>query len=165
MEPVRAYILSVTAGAVFCSILMTLVAKDSACAGVMRLLTGLVMALILVRPVLRIELRGLERYWRIFRDDADRLVEEGIASSKDALAQQVMMVTQDRIIQYGAQLGMNLKVEVTVNDAELPMPTRVLIQGNAGPVARQTMIGWIAKNLGIGEEDVIWNGTSGAAIS
>lgn len=159
MEGVGAYILSVTAGAIFCGIMMSLTGKINT-AGTIRLLTGLIMALILIRPVFQIELRGLERYWRSFGDEADRLVEQGRQHSRSAMAEQVMDSVEARIRSHGTELGLNIEVSVSVNDEDLPVPTCVSITGNASPHERESLTMWITENLGLGEEDVHWNGAS-----
>lgn len=159
MEGVSAYILSVTAGAIFCGIMVTLVGKSNA-AGAIRLLTGLIMALILIRPVFQIELSGLERYWRSFGDDANSLVEQGREQSRNALAEQVTESVEEQIRGQARSLGLEIQVAVSVEDADLPVPAHVSITGSASPYERQSLTSWITENLGLGEEDVLWNGAN-----
>lgn len=158
MAQLGAYILSVTAGAMFCSILTTLIGKDTAIGSVIRLLTGLVMALIVIRPVLGIELSGLERYWNSFHSDAERFVAQGEEYTQNAMADQVKHAAQEKILQYASESGLDVQVSVTVEEGSVPVPSLVSVSGDAAPYARQTLTKWIAENFGIGEEDVIWNG-------
>lgn len=156
MEEVRAYILSVTAAAVFCALVTTLAGNGKAITKIMKLMTGIVMAVVVIRPLGEVTISGLDRFMEELELGASSAVMAGEASSRNAMASRIKNELESYILDKAETLSMNLSVQVVLSEDGTMRPEKVYVEGDASPAARNKMKTMMRDDLGIPEEAVVW---------
>lgn len=156
MEGLGAYVLSVAAGAVLCSIAVSLVGQKGTAAAIVRLVCGIIMASIVIRPLGEIIVTDLPNYYDELDAEVSAAVEAGTEQAIVMLSQSISEQTRAYILDKAAQLDLELEVEVFLSDDNIPVPVRVYLTGSASLAARSQLEQVIARDLGIGKEDQIW---------
>ena len=157
MGGIQQYLLTVIAAAVICGIVNTLIGKKSAAASIVRLISGLCMAICVISPFLKVRLDHYSDYLGSFSQEADILVTDGKDAAMIELRKIIKSRTEAYILDKAASLKLDVQVEVTLTDEDPPLPCAVTINGSASPYAKNTLIRCIANDLGIPEEGQIWS--------
>ena len=89
-------------------------------------------------------------------DDAKDAAAMGEKLARDSMADIIKEETEAYILDKAADLHVNLHVEVTVGEDNLP--TAVTLSGEASPYARRQIQAIIANDLGIAKENQKWIG-------
>lgn len=155
MEALRSYILSVSAAAILCGIVTTLAGKNGTTGALLKLMTGAVMAVVIIRPVTEVSAVNLGRYLDVLNADATSAVAAGTAYSKSQTQQRIKDQLEAYILDKANALAMDISVEVVL-DSHTMVPAAVTIDGNASPYARTTMEAVLRDDLGISPEAVTW---------
>jgi len=158
MEGLKAYLISVTAASIICGIVNALAGKRGAVSSVLKLLTGLFLALTVIRPVIRLSLSEIELYLDSISTKADAAVADGEIVASRELASIIKAETEAYILDKAASLGVDLQVDVILSDNAPPLPVEVLLIGAASPYAKAQLSAMIADELGIPKEAQRWTG-------
>ena len=157
MDGIRRYLLTVIAAAVVCSIANTLIGKKSAASSIVRMVSGLCLAICVISPFLKIRLDHYSDYLGSFSQEADTLAADGKDAAMNELRKIIKTNSEAYILDKAASLKLDVQVEVTLSDDEPPLPCAVTINGSASPYAKRTLMHYIANDLGIPEEDQTWS--------
>lgn len=150
----REYLLNIIAGALICGIL-TSILQDKKYNTIAKLLCSIFMTLALVQPWMHLQIRNISLD-NIFDDSqAERIVQEGSAVAKQAMAIAVQEQTAAYICQKASAYDTELSVSVEL-DRDTQIPVRVEICGAVSPLTKQRLSGWIADELGISKEAQNW---------
>ena len=84
MSMLPRYILSVVCGAVLCGLIALLFDAKSAVSGVIKMVLGVIMTLIILKPITGTETFDLEAYLQNFQGNRKLAVEDGINYAKQA---------------------------------------------------------------------------------
>ncbi len=136
---------------------MRLLPKQGTPAAVGRMLTGVFLALTILGPLGRLQLRNLSDFTFDLQSQAAQAVAMGQAESRSSLETLIKERTAAYILDKAKDLGLTLSVAVEVSGDEIPQPVRVHLTGNAGPYARGRLQAILADELGIGKEQQVWN--------
>lgn len=150
------YFLSVICATVISSIAISLSSKKGTYASIVKLLSGIFLSLTIIRPLAAVKLQNWESYFYEFNQSAAAIAEDGEASAKTEMATIITEKTQAYILDKASDLGLNLEIEVTLNDEMPPVPVSVVVKGNTSPYAKKTMQQYITDNIGIPEEQQVW---------
>ncbi len=156
MAEVRAYILSVTAAGLLCGMANAMAGKFGPVATVLRLITGIVMACVIVQPFGILLTGNLENYIRDLDIQTTAAVQAGTDLAQNALCDRIKSETQAYILDMAAELNADISVEVVLNEDRIPVPVAVILEGDLSPSARQAISAQIRDILGIGEEAQQW---------
>lgn len=156
MEALRSYILSVTAAAVLCAIVSTLVGNKGMIAAVMKLLTGVIMACVVVQPLGSAVTAELKDYMQNLDIQTSAAVTAGSAAAEEVLSERIIQQTQAYILDKAAELDAELTVDVILKPGDIPVPSGVIISGNVSPYAKKELQDMIAGDLGISKEAQTW---------
>ncbi len=156
MDGIREYLIRLTAAALVCGIVTSLVGKKGSIGSVIKLLVGIFMMMTIVSPWMRIRFDSLESYFEDISTHAQVLVDEGENAVRDDLATIIKEKTQAYILDKANSFGAELTVEVSVDGSELPVPNVVRISGSISPYGRKQLESIITQELGIALEDQIW---------
>lgn len=156
MDGLRQYLLSVTAAALVCAVVQKLLSKKGTAASIGKMLTGLFLAFTVISPFARLEIGSLSDITKGFESDAADAVAAGQSSTRNAIAQGIITRTQAYILDKAAELNVELTVEVTVSDDDIPVPVKVRLSGDVSPYAKQRLQTIISDDLSIAKEDQIW---------
>lgn len=158
MEGLKAYLVSVTAASIICGIVNSLAGKKGTVSSVLKLLTGLFLALTVIRPVIRLSISEFDLYLDSITAKADAAVADGEIIAFQELAAIIKTETEAYILDKAASLGVDLEVEVILSDTAPPLPTEVLLTGAVSPYAKVQLSEMIAAELGIPREAQRWSG-------
>jgi len=156
MESIRQYFLSVCTAAIFCAIIGTLIGRKSERRGLVKLLCGLFLAFSVVQPIEELKLEEFFGLWADLNLDAAEAVQAGESFSRQAISDVIKSDTEAYILDRAKEMGLTLKVTVTLSSQGDPVPTEVSLQGNVSPEAKSRMQRFLTQELGIGKERQIW---------
>lgn len=152
MGVVREYLISVTAAALICSVAVKLV-RNGTVGAVIKLLTGILMALVVLMPLLQIRLGNLELYIDDVRSEAGIVAGNGETMAKKAMEEIISQRVQTYILDKAGSLGAVLSVHVGLEDC---VPCCVTLEGSISPYSKSVLQEYIRTQLGIDVEDQIW---------
>ena len=156
MDAIAQYLLRIVAAAMICGIAAGLVEKKGTTCVVMKLLTGIFMALTVIGPWANIRLDQLPKLSDAFQQEAAQYRLQGETEAKQALQTGIKQSAEAYILDKAAALGIRVSVEVVLADGDLPVPEQVLIKGAVSPYAKQKLTRILSEDLGIAEEDQKW---------
>lgn len=155
---IREYLIGVTAAALLCGVVKTLLPGKGAVPTVTKMLLGLLMILAVVRPWTTISADGLSDWTQDFTADAQSVVSDAQAQVKETLRSRIKKETEAYILSKAHALGVQIEVCVEVSDETVAAPISVSITGAVSPYARQAISQMIADDLGINREAQEWIG-------
>lgn len=158
MEELKAYLISVTAASVICGILNALAGKKGSVTSIIKLLTGLFLALTVIRPVVKISFDEFDQYMDAVSVEANAAVSDGENMASQELASIIKAKAEAYILDKAASLGVDLEVDVILSNTAPPMPVEVVLAGAVSPYAKVQISTMIAEDLGISKEAQQWSG-------
>ena len=147
----KAYILSLVTGALFCVLLTGIIGKKGPIANIIGLLTGVFMAVVFIGPVLDIRIPSPERFLDDFRFSAQEAVAMGIETAETGMKKRLVAYIQAEAQTLGCDLDVDLCLEENI-------PQQVTLMGAISPYAKSKLGAWLEKNLQIPPEDQLWIG-------
>lgn len=158
MEALRTYFLSVTAAAILCAILKGLLQQSGTSAQLVKLVSGIFLALIAIQPLSRFEMQVFSDIGIDYSIQGEAFARDGENIAADGLKQLIKSNTEAYILDKARSLGATLTVEVTVTDGRIPVPETVYLMGNVSPYIKTQLTSLLIEGLGIAKEDLIWTG-------
>lgn len=158
MEDLKAYLISVTAASIICSVVNVLAGKKGTVSTILKLLTGLFLALTVIRPVVSISLSEAGNYLGALSVDANAAVSTGKNMALEELGVIIKAETDAYILDKAASLGVDLEVDVILSDTAPPLPAEVILTGAVSPYAKARLSSLIEENVGIPKEAQQWSG-------
>ena len=156
MESIGQYLLTVCTAAILCSIVNGLVGKKGGQKNIIQMVSSLFLTITVLSPLTKIQIGDLSLWMQTVSADADSAVSYGQNLAKDSMITNIKSGCEAYILDKAGQLQINITVQVEVEDAEIPKPCRVTLQGNASPYARSRLQTIIQEDLGIQKEQQIW---------
>lgn len=155
MQALAEYIISVSAAALICGILNSMMLKGTA-KEVLKLVSGLFLAFCVIRPVSDIRLPELADIGETIREEAASAVETGeemaLESARDSISEQLEAYILDK----AASLGLDIQVEVFLTQDDTFLPESVTIRGSGTTQQKKELTEEITDALGITQEDITW---------
>ncbi len=156
MQWLKAYLLAIITVSVICGVINHFVDKKGAVAPLVRLISGVLITITVVKPVLAIRLPDLQAYINAFSTSSKAIS----AMGEEYAANERMTIINEKITAYildkAVALGVDIEVEVTLDDEPPNMPIAIRIHGDAAPYAKSLLMHYILDTLGMGEEAVTW---------
>lgn len=150
------YLLSVVTAALLCGIATSLLGNKGALGAAVKLLAGIYMTLSIVAPWGQLRLGELADRKDQILSEGDRLTLSGQNAAREAMAESIIASTRAYILDKAETLGVELTVEVMLDDSQIPVPAGVRIRGNISPYNREKLSSIIERDLGIPTEAQIW---------
>ncbi len=153
MEQIREYILGIVLVSLICSLLSALVGSDGAVGACIKLLSGLVICITVLSPLLSgtivlplPELNGNSM------DAVSAGIEHSAADMKEIIKDR----TQAYIMEKANSLGVSVSVDIQLSEQSPYIPVGITVDGSTSPYARQILAGMISDDLGIPLEEQTW---------
>ena len=155
MQEFRDYIFSLAVAALICGAIHLMAGDKSGVGKMLRLLSGIFMLTVVMKPAINIKLDDLAYYERYISLECEEAVTAGEQIAGEELKERIISQTQAYILQQATSLGCEIHASVQLEDY---VPASATIQGNISPYAKKILSGWIANNLGIPAEAQTWIG-------
>lgn len=156
MEGIRQYLLTIVAAAVLCGIITNLLDKKGAFAAIIKLLTGLFLAVTVISPWSKVQIMDFSVYASGLSAQAEEAAGYGHSVALEEISAIIKSQTEAYILDKAASTGLGLTVTVTVSGSDPPQPYAVILRGAVSPYAKQQLQRIIASDLGIPEERQSW---------
>ncbi len=156
MDALKQYIFSIIVAATVCAIIMQFIGKKGANGALIKALCGMVMMVVLLSPVQGLSFSALPDGLHQIRTDAQFYAAEGRQKSFESIAAFIKRNTEAYILNKASAMHLDLQVEVTLQEDDIPVPSGVTITGNVSPYARAQLQTIISEDLGISKEDQTW---------
>lgn len=156
MTWVRQYILSVVAAAIVCAIVKALMEDKSTPSVVVKMLAGVLMAVTVIAPFVKMDIGDITDYINSFHTNADAAVQSGVAYSTEEMGVIIKDKTQAYILDKAQTLGAEVEAEILLSDETPPIPCAVTLKGRVSPYVKQRLSQYITEELGIAEENQTW---------
>lgn len=154
MEQLRSYILSVVTAAILCALVAAIVGKKSSAAPILKLLSGLFLALTVIRPIAQVQVEEFLRFTEDLELEAADAAAVGSGYYRDALADVITDQTRTYILDKAQTLNASVTAEVVLDEQSIPQA--VTIRGRISPYAKDRLSNIIASDLGIPKEHQTW---------
>ena len=155
MDDIGIYLRHVILAALICAIVAKLIHKG-VIGSMVQLLCGIFLSLALLMPFVRIRFDDLQFMTGTIRSDAEAAVSAGENSFRENIGKVISQRTTAYILDKAGSLGLTLDVSVHLTEDTVPIPCGVTLQGSASPYAKQTLNGYISRELGIDLEEIKW---------
>lgn len=156
MDSIRSYVLSIVAAALLCGICQSFWDHKSATGAIVRTITGLLVAITVLSPIVNLEIGDLTKYFSSLQTDADAIVSAGEEIGQTERARIITQQCEAYILDKADRLGLSLKVQVQLAENDSLQPETATLQGTASPYAKSVLGTYITESLGIPEEKQIW---------
>ena len=154
MDGIREYLIGVVAAALLCGIITTLTGTKGTVGVAVKLVSGLLMLLAVIRPWTSISLDGLFGWADDITAGGTGFVASGEMMAGEAYRASIKQQTEAYIVDEAKALDCDLTVEVILSTDGVP--SQVKLAGEVSPYVRQTLTNLITERLGIKREDQIW---------
>lgn len=156
MESIRQYILSVIAAALFCGIINSFISDKKASGKIIKLASGLFMALTLVAPWTKLDITSISDFTQDISADAQAVVSSGEEAAQIYMGEIIKQQTESYILDKAFSLGLDVEVAVCLSGDTPPKPASVTITGTVSPYSKSILSRFIENDLAIPEENQSW---------
>lgn len=156
MEGIREYLISVTAAALLCGILRSLTGEKGSVNGLLRLVSGIFLALTVIRPVKELTLGEFSFLPSDLLTEARAASEEGADYAQRAMERLIKEQCEAYILDKAQALGADIQVDIRVSGDSTPVPISSVVSGDLSPYAKSQLKQALETDLGIPEEDQQW---------
>ena len=157
MEQLREYLLSIVCAAFICSIVASLIPKDSGYSSIIKVICGLFVATTAIVPALSVRFNNVFEYLGDIQTSAEEIVSGGAYAADTKLNEIIKQQSEAYILDKALSLGLSVEVEVKLTNSDPPAPYSIEIQGTISPFQKQRLQQYIQDDLSIPKERQIWN--------
>lgn len=153
MEGIREYLLSVTAAALICGIVSSLVGKNGSTSNLLKLLCGLFLCATVIKPAVDVKLDDIYSFTDQLSVSSELAVQAGEQMAAEEMKRFIKVKTETYILDKAKTLGAEVEVEIKLDDV---VPAGVTVTGDISPFAKSSLAASITQDLGISPEEQIW---------
>ena len=157
MEAIKEYLLTVICCALICTVILALTEEKKAQAFVIRLLAGVFMLIILIRPIKEIEFSSLSSWELPAFADAKEAIALGQELTDTTLRSGIKQNLEAYILEEASRYDAEICVEINLTDSDPPAPASVTISGAVSPYCKNRLSAYLENTLGIAKEDQYWS--------
>ena len=155
MDSIREYALSVISISIVCGTVLMFF-KDSPYEATVKLLTGLMVTVTVVNPLLRDTDMSIDRFWDEIIIKKESAVTDGTLVAKDAEATYIRNAMETYICNKAEEMGTQISAQIQLRDDDMQTPEKVILNGEVTPYIKSRLTEMIYSDLGIAEERQIW---------
>ena len=156
MSGFRDYLFRIIIAAVLVSILSSFFYKKGSGGSVMSVVCGLALAISAFKPLLNVRLSDFS-YSFYDKYVVEAAVAEGEEQADRAYREYIQKTTEAYILNKAEELGAELTVTVALSQDPAAKPERITLSGAVSPYGKNFLKKYIFENIGIDEENQIWN--------
>lgn len=151
----REYILQIIAVSTIATIVCNLTNSFGVNGKLIRILTGIMIAIVVLFPFKSFSFSGISRYFDAISAEADIYIDEGKSKSQFNKSEIIKEKTEAYILDKANDMGLDIVVEVELNEED-SVPCGLKISGNIAPYYRGILCQYIEQYLGISKEYQQW---------
>lgn len=159
MELIGRYIVSLSAAAILCGILKTILPSKGPAAGILHLVSGIFLTFVAIQPLARIELDELPEITGLYLSQAAAASDQGKDLAHETMADIIKSRTEAYILDKAQGSQQELRVVVTLSSADPPVPVAATLSGSISPYAKSCLERILQEELGISKENQLWIGS------
>ena len=152
----KGYILSVVSVAIICAIVRSLLGGTSTTGRIVNLICGILMAVTVVAPLKDISFDMVGSFWNGVRYDAQKYVSEGTLMAENEISHIIKSQCEAYILDKANRMGLQITVEVELDENDRNTPCGVIVSGSVSPYAREQLSSYIEDTLGVCRENQKW---------
>ena len=156
MDYIRRYLISLIAAAIIVGIITSILKGKGSGASIIRLVSGIFLALVMLRPILRIEIQDFFSIYNNISLDTSEAVSNGKILAQEQLHSIIKENLEAYILDKASALQLDVDVDVFLTEELPPTPTSIKITGNASPYNKQVFQTFLSDEIGISKEQQIW---------
>ena len=156
MSDVRQYIYSVVVAAILVSFLMTLIPKEGAIFGVLKLTAGLFLIMVVISPLVKSRFGNMRNYINNVQMDASTIITDAQNHTTDEIVDVIKRHSEAYVLDKASSLGADVTVEVVMGKEDSYLPEKIKIIGAVSPLVKKRLSEAIKEDLGIPEEAQTW---------
>ena len=157
MGEVRQYVISIISVSVICAVFKGILGKGIS-SRIINVLCGIFMLFTFVGPLKDMDLLDVTGIFRWNEDVTGDAVRTGEEFSQNAMADIISTQITSYVEKKANELGVEVKIKVTLSDDEIPAPMGMDISGQVSPYIRGQLEDFITENIGISREEIRWKG-------
>ena len=155
MRDLAEYIISVSAAALVCGILNSMMPKGAA-KEVLKLVSGLFLLFCVISPVSNLRLPELADIGESIREEAATAVADGEEMATESVRDSISQQLEAYILDKASSMGLDIEVEVFLKQDDSFLPESVTIRGSAAQQQKKELLEELTDALGITQEDITW---------
>lgn len=152
----KEYILGIIAAGIICGIVQNLVSSKTATGRILRLLTGILMVITILSPVVNVSFTNISDYLDEINTQGDIYANYGSAMANESVCAIIKDQAEAYILDKADRMNLDISVEVALDEYNNSVPCEVTIAGNLSPYAKEVLGSYIEENLGIAKEYQRW---------
>ena len=152
----KSYILSIIVAAIFCAVICVLLPPKTSTGKITRLLSGILLIVTITSPLSNVSFRNITDYIKGLSISADAYTEEGSSVARAQMDSIIKSQTEAYILDKASKMGLQIAVEVALDENNHSIPCSVTISGSYSPYTKEILSGYITNSLGIAKEKQIW---------
>ncbi len=156
MEFVRQYLMSLIAAAMIVGIVTAIVKTKGSGGAIIRLVSGIFLALVMLSPVLKIEIRGFMDFYNDISLDAADAVNTGKNMVQNEMHTIIKENLEAYILDKASALQLDVDVDIFLTEELPPAPDSITIKGSVSPYNKQVFQAFLIDEIGIPREQQIW---------
>lgn len=157
MESLRQYLISVAAAAIIGGVVKNLSDEKSTSGTVIRLITGLILVMTVLSPLVSLHLSDLPDLSESIMAEAKAVSSDGEELARQQMETVIMEQLEAYILDKAASHGVTLEVSFRDFDESM-VPRQVILRGKVSPYVKSQMQSEISAELGIAKENQVWTG-------
>ena len=158
VDGIRQYVISLTSASVICAMITALFPGKGASAKLVKLISGVLLCLIALQPFSRLDIGEYLNRWKFDLQAGEEASSDGENLAREARSKLIKERCEAYILDKANELGLQITVEIELNDDAIPKPRLSIIRGNVSPYAKVQLQQILSNDLGIAKENQIWTG-------
>ena len=156
MEGIRQYILTVICASVLIAIITAFLGEKKHLSGIMKLITGVFIIFTVIAPVISIEIRDFQDFYKDISEDALAVVRQGELMTQQSSQEIIKQQLEAYILDKASSMNLDVDIDLTLEEAAIAEPKQITIYGNVSPYSKKMLQTFLVDEIGIPEEMQLW---------
>ncbi len=152
----KSYILSIVIAAIISAAAGLLLPPKTTVGQITKLLSGILLIVTVISPLTNISFRHIGDYLTGLSSTADAYINDGHSAMQADIDAIIKAETETYILDKASELGLQIDVEVSLDENNHSIPCSVTVIGKFSPYSKENLSGYITNTLGIAKEKQKW---------
>ncbi len=157
MEAIRQYLISIIVTSVIIRILCVFFDNKGMIGTVIRLLGGIILVFTLLSPLTKFQLDSWQNFYNDISSEASAAVSWGQEIGSNAAAAIIKEELETYIQDKASAMQLQVDIQLELSETYPQIPQAVTIEGAVSPYGKRLLAQFLSENIGIPEENQIWN--------